>query len=80
MLCMAGNFQWNSDVDWLHLQRKRCKRGLKSIRIAYESRVISIRQHFRTRKNKNCYLKCVVKHEEHKIMWLGNELLQSVHI
>ena len=58
MLCMTGNFHRNSDVDLLYLQRKRGGRGLKSIQIVYELRVISIRQHLRTRKNKNCYLKC----------------------
>ena len=76
---MTGNFHRNSDIDRLYLQRKRGGKGLKSIQIAYESRVISIRQHLRTRKNKNCYLKCVVKHEEQKPMRVGNELLQSVH-
>ena len=61
---MTGNFHRNSDVDQLYLQRKCGGRGLKSIRIAYESPVISIRQHLRTGKSKNCYLKCIVKHEE----------------
>ena len=78
MLCMTGNFHRNSDVDRL---RKCGGRGLKSIQIAYESRVISIRQEKeKTRKNENCYLKCVVIHEEQKLMRVGNELLQSVHI
>ena len=51
ILCMTGNFHRNSDIDRLYLQRKRGGKGLKS-------RVISIRQHLRTRKNKNCYLIC----------------------
>ena len=79
ILCMTGNFHRN-DIDWLYLQRKFGGRGLKSIQIAYESHVISIRQHLRIRKNKNCYLNFVVKHEEQKLMPVGNELLQSVHI
>ena len=60
ILCTTGNFHRNSDIDRLYLQRKRGSRSLKSIRIAYEYElhVISIRQHLRARKNKNCYLKC----------------------
>ena len=80
ILCMTGKFYRNSDVDRLYLQRKRGCRGLKSIRIAYESRMVSIRQHLRTRKSKNCYLECVVKYEKQKLMRVENELLQSVHI
>ena len=81
MLCMTGNFHRNSDVDWLYLQRKCCGRGLKLIQIACESCVISIRQHLRMRKkNKNGYLKCIIKHKKQKLMQVGNELLQSVHI
>ena len=80
IFCMTGNCHRNSDVDRLYLQRKRGGRGLKSVPIAYESRVISIRQHLRTRTNKNCYLECVVKHEEQKLLRVGNGLLQSVHI
>ena len=77
---MTGNFHRNSDVDRLYLQRKCGGKDLKSIRIAHESLVISIRQHRRTRKNKNGYLKCVVKHEQQKLMRVRIELLKSVDI
>ena len=49
-------------------------------RIAYESCAVSIRQHLRTRKSRNDYLECVLKHEEQKLLRVGNELLQSAHI
>ena len=42
---MTGNFQWNSNIDSLHLPRKLSERGLKSIKLAYECRIIYIRQH-----------------------------------
>ena len=56
------------------------------MQIAYESRlvsirhVISIRQHLRTSKNRSGYLKCVVKHDEQKLLLVGNERLPSAHI
>ena len=77
---MTGNFHRNSDVDRLYLQRKCGGKDLKLIRIAHESLVISIRQHRRTRKNKNGYLKYVVKHEQQKLMRVRIELLKSVDI
>ena len=80
MLCMTGNFQRSSDVDRLYLQRKCDGRGLNSIRIANQSRVIFIRQHLRTIKNKNLSLKYAVKRDELKLTRAGNEYLQSVHI
>ena len=32
ILCMTGNFHWNSDIDHLYLKRKNGGRGLKSIK------------------------------------------------
>ena len=42
---MTGNFQWNSNIDRIFLPRKLSERGLKSIKIAYECRIIYICQH-----------------------------------
>ena len=57
ILCMTGNFHRNSDIDQLFLQRKNRGRGLKSIKIAYETRIISARQHLIRSNNNNKYLK-----------------------
>ena len=80
LLCMTGNFHRNSDVDRLYVQRKKGGRGLKSIQIAYETRIISTRQHLRTNGKGNKYLENVTNHEQDKIMRVGEELLRSVGI
>ena len=49
-------------------------RGLKSIKLAYVCRIISIRQHLDS-NHRNHYLKCIVEHEQDKIMRVRKELL-----
>ena len=49
-------------------------RGLKSTKLAYKCR-ISIRQHLLNKTHRNHYLKCIVEHEQDKIMRVGKELL-----
>ena len=56
------------------------ERGLKSIKLAYECRIISMRQHLLNSTHRNHYLKCVVKHERDKIMSVGKELLDRFEI
>ena len=80
ILNMTGNFHQNSDVDRLYLPRKMGGRGLKSIKLAYECRVISIRQHLLNRTHRNHYLECVVEHEQDKVMRVGKELLNRFEI
>ena len=55
-------------------------RGLKSIKLAYECRIISMRQHLLNSTHRNHHLKCVVKHERDKIMRVGKELLDRFEI
>ena len=45
-LTWARSFHPNSDVDIIHMSRAKRGRGLRSIRTLYESRIISLRQHF----------------------------------
>ena len=56
---MTENFHRNSDIDKLNLPRKMGGRGLKSIKLAYECRIIYIRQHLLNSTHRNYYLKCV---------------------
>ena len=42
MLNMTGNFHRNSDIDRLYLPRKMGGRRLKSIKLAYKCRIISV--------------------------------------
>ena len=69
-----------TDIDRLYLPRKMGGRGLKSIKLAYECRIISIRQHLLNSTHRNHYLKCVVKHEQHKTTRVGKELLDRFEI
>ena len=55
-------------------------RGLQSIKLAYECRIISMRQYLLNSTHRNHYLKCVVKHERDKIMRVGKELLDRFEI
>ena len=77
---MSGNFHRNSDIDRLYLPRKMGGRGLKSIKLVYECRIISIHQHLLNSTHRNHYLKCVVKHEKDKTMRVGKELLDRFEI
>ena len=57
-----AKFYLNFNENRLYLQRGNGGRGLKSIKIAYKTRVIAARQHFRTNQNRNNTLK-VLKYE-----------------
>ena len=52
-LNMTNNFHVNSDVDILYIPRAQGGRGLKSIQIAYESRIITLNQHLNRNMNRN---------------------------
>ena len=80
ILCMTYNFHRNSDIDQLYLQRTTGGRGLKSIKIAYGTRVITARQHLIRSKNNNKYLENVIKHEDNNLMRVGKELPESMNI
>ena len=80
LLCMTGNFHRNSDVDRFYVQRKKGCRGLKSIQVAYETRIISTRQHLRANEKGNKYLENMTNHEQDKVMRVDEELLRSVEI
>ena len=56
------------------------RRGLKSIKLAYQYRIISIPQHLLNYTHKNYYLKCVVEHEQDKTMEVGKKLLDRFEI
>ena len=79
-LCMIGSFHRNSDVDRLYVQRKKGGRGLKSIQIAYETKIISIRQHITQNVKQNKYIECARANEEGKLVRVARELLQQAGI
>ena len=80
VLTMTGSFHPNSDIDKLYISRKSGGRGLKSIKILFESRILALRQHLRQSRERSDILTCVYESEETNIAQLGNELLQSHEI
>ena len=65
---MLGSFHRNSDADRLYVPRKKGGRGLKSIQIVYECRIISIMQHIRQNVKQNQYIDYVNIQEQNKIL------------
>ena len=62
-LNMTGNLHCNADADRLYASRKEGGRGLKMVKEAYESRIISINQHLHQTIQRNPYLKELVENE-----------------
>ena len=55
-------------------------RGLTSINLAYECRIISICQHLLNSTHRNHYLKSVVEHEQEQIIRARKERLDRFEI
>ena len=53
ILTMTGYFIKNSDIDKLYVDRKSGSRGLGSIKIMFESRLVALRQHLTHSKNRD---------------------------
>ena len=72
VLTMTGSFHPNSDIDKLYISRKSGERGLKSIKILFESRILALRQHLRQSRERSDILTCMYESEETNIIRLGN--------
>ena len=79
-LNMTGNLHCNADVDRLYASRKEGGRGLKMVKEAYESRIISINQHLHQSIQRNPYLKKVVQKENECIVRQAEEFLSVANI
>ena len=77
---MTGNFHRNPDVDRLYIPRRKGGRGLKSIQIAFETSIISVRQHLQANNKNNKYLNNSKLHEKDKLMRAGEEVLQKMNV
>ena len=71
---MTGNFNRNSDIDRLYLPCRNGCIGLKNVKTLYESRIISISQHLKLKRERNKYLREVVAHEKDKIIRVAHEV------
>ena len=72
---MAGILQPNSDADKLYINRKEGGRGLKLVRILFESRVVALRQHLTQIASRSNILKFVYESEQNNTLRIGRELL-----
>ncbi|GAB1605922.1 hypothetical protein Ahia01_000874600 [Argonauta hians] len=51
VLSITGNFNVNGDVDRLYTSRKEGGRGLRSVKMTYETRIVALRQHLQKTKD-----------------------------
>ena len=75
ILTMTGSLHPNSDVDKLYINRKEGGRGLKSVQILFESRVVALRQHLTQIASRSNILKFVYESEQNNILRIGSKLL-----
>ena len=75
ILTMTGSLHPNSDVDKLYINRKEGGRGLKSVQILFESRIVALRQHLTQIASRSNILKFVYESEQNNTLRIGRELL-----
>ena len=80
ILTIAGSLHPNSDVNKLHINRKEGGRGLKSVQILFESRVVALRQHLTQIASCSNILKFVYESEQNNILRIGSELLVNSNL
>ena len=80
MLTQGGNFHRNSSVDRLYTSRNEGGRGLSSVVDIFITRIVSIAEHLKERKDKHRFLKQVLRHEEERLIRLGNELCVATKV
>ena len=80
ILTMTGYFIKNSDIDKLYVDRKSGSRGLGSIKIMFESRLVALRQHLTHSKNRDEIMHCIHESETNNILRVANDLINSLNI
>ena len=80
VLNMTINFHCNCHVDRLYPSQREGSRGLKVIKEAYESLIISINQHLHQSIQHNPYHKKVVQNENECIVRQAEEFLSAANI
>ena len=80
ILTMTGSLHPNNNVDKLTLIEKREGRGLKSVQILFESRVVALRQHLTQIASRSNILKFVYESEQNNILRIGSELLLNSNL
>ena len=77
---MTGNFHPNSDIDKLYVDRKSGGRGLRSVKIMFEMRLVALRRHLTNSKNRNEIMHYIHESETDNILRVTNDLINSQNI
>ena len=80
MLTQGGNFHRNSSVDRLYTSRGEGGRGLSSVLDIFIARIVSIAEHLKERNMKHKFLQQVLRHEQERLIRLGNELCSATKV
>ena len=80
LLSMCGSFHVNSDVDCLYIPRSEGGRGLRSIQVSYESRIISLSHHLTKNIDRNYIINFINTSEENYCLRVSRELQNSNNI
>ena len=75
ILTMKGSLHPNSDVGKLYINRKEGGRGLQSVQILFENRVVTLREHLTQIASCSNILKFVNESDQNNILRIGSELL-----
>ena len=79
-LIMTGIFHINGDVDRIYLARNEGGRGLRSVRTAFDLRLVSLRQHILQESHVNPYMSKALDHESLGVLRIAEELLSSLEV
>jgi hypothetical protein len=80
LLTLTGNLHRNGDVDRIYMPRSEGGRGLKSVRTAFDIRLISLRQHIIQASDANPFMRKVHQHEGSGVIRIAEELLTSLDL
>ena len=75
---MTANFHPNSDIDKSYVDRKSGGRGLRSIKVMFETRLVALRQHLT--HNRNEIMHYINKSETVNILRVANDLMNRQNI
>ena len=80
ILTIIGNFHPISDIDKLYCDKKSGGRGLRSIKIIFESRLVALRQHLTHSENRNEIMHYIHEQEIDNILRVANDLINNQNI
>ena len=80
ILTMTGSFHPHIDIDKLYVDRKSGDRGLRLIKIMFESRLVALRQYQKHSKNRNEIVHYIHESGTDNILRVADDLIKSQNI